>query len=142
MNYEKSLFGYTSVSFIETAYDSIPDIDLSSSEMRTSRRPMLRDLSYFNNNIYSPISKTSSYLYRSPTQALPTLSSRSFSIPRSYRPLSSKSFSPSSFLHDQPGENRYYSSTHYLDDPYLSTRFNTLRSSTYIPPVYNRFYYP
>ncbi|UJR22744.1 hypothetical protein I4U23_025776 [Adineta vaga] len=144
MNYEKSLFGYTSVSFIETSYDSIPDIYLSSTGMTTSpRRPMMRNPIYTTNTTYSSGSKQpSSYLYRSPTQSLPTLSSRSFSSPRSYRPLSSKSFIHSSFLHDLPGERRYDSSYDTIDDPYLTTRFNTLRSSRYIPPVLNRFYLP
>lgn len=142
MAYEKSLFGYTSVSFIDTPYDSIPDIYLSTNARLSFRRPMPRNAPQFIDRSYASFSKPTSYLYRSPTNPLPTLSSQSFSGSLSYRPLTTKGFMHSSFIHSLPSENRYERVYEPVDDPFLSPRYGAYRASHYGPPVFPRYYLP
>ncbi|CAF1115819.1 unnamed protein product [Adineta steineri] len=141
MAYEKSLFGSTSVSFIDSSYDSIPDIYLSpgrsSSRRQTPRAPI-----QITNKTFSTLPKPSSFIQRSPTYTLPTLGSRSYSSYTDLRPLSSNSYRNSSFLHDPPELTHYNSTYDSLREPFYTPRVNALRTGRYIAPFFNRFYLP
>ncbi len=127
--YEKSLFGTTSVSFIDTSFGSVPDIYLSREE---TRRPITKTI---------PIEITKrpkSYIERSTTT---DPSSRMISN-NDYPPITSF-MKNSSFLRDQPRFNSTaYKPFDSLREPFLSTRLNALRTGKYAPSFFNRYYLP
>jgi hypothetical protein len=139
--YEKSLFGFTTVSFVDTSFDSVPDIYLSTGGISNSRRQTLRTPNQITNKTLPSFSRSGSFISRSPTNILPTSGSRIFSSNINHRPLSSKNYMTSSFLHDPP-DQRHYNSFESIHEPFLSTRLNVLRTGKYVPPFFNRFYLP
>jgi len=141
MAYEKSLFGYTTVSFVDTSYDSVPDIYLSNGRTSNSRQQTTRMPIQTTNKTLSSLSRPGSFSNRSITNTLPMSGSRIFSSYINQRPLSSKSYMNSSFVHDLPDQRRY-NSFESMHEPFLSTRLNALRTGKYVPPFFNRFYLP
>ena len=119
INYEKSLFGSTSVSFVDTTLGSIPDIYLSVNERPSYRRETT-----------IPIQITRK------TNARPNPF-----IEHSIIPDDSVRIRPSinhtSFYHDQP---RLNSSS--LLERFPSARLNALRTGKYVPPFFSRYHLP
>ncbi|CAF1436711.1 unnamed protein product [Rotaria sordida] len=162
--YEKSLFGSTTVSFIDTSFGSVPDIYLSIGGTSNSRRQTTtlpvqitnKSLSSSPSSSSSSSSRPNSYINRSITNTLPMQDSRistSYSNNNNnyYRPINSlmnnsNSYNSSSFLHEQPEQTRFNSAAfkpyESIREPFLSTRLNALRTGKYAPPILNRYYLP
>ncbi len=119
INYEKSLFGTTSVLFIDTSLGSIPDIYLSRNGTPNSRRETNIPIQITRKTTARP----NSYIERS------TLSDENSRI--------IPSINHSSFLHDQP---RFNSTSSTIRERFPSARLNALRTGKYVPPFFNRYY--
>jgi hypothetical protein len=119
INYEKSLFGTTSVSFIDTTLGSIPDIYLSMNGTSNSRRETSIPIQITRKTTARP----NSFIERS------TISDDNSRI--------MPSINHSSFLHDQPRLN-----SASIRERFPSVRLNALRTGKYVPPFFNRYYLP
>lgn len=127
INYEQSLFGRTSVSFIDTSLGSVPDIYLSM-DSNSPRRRVIESSSPMTIN-YKPINRTQSSNHRL------SLSSRPVSSSWLFNSTSDDNFN-SSFLH-QPS-SRFYSSSLRPMEPFGESSSYRSRMDRYFP----RYYFP
>lgn len=127
INYEQSLFGRTSVSFIDTSLGSVPDIYLSM-DSNSPRRRVIESSSPMTIN-YKPINRTQSSNHRL------SLSSRPVSSSWLLNSTSDDNFN-SSFLH-QPS-SRFYSSSLRPMEPLGEPSTYRSRMDRYFP----RYYFP
>jgi len=126
--YEKSLFGSTSVSFIDTPVGSVPDIYLSIEGTRRYRTATTIPIEITN--------RTNSFINRSTNQNLRMNNNND------HRPITSVS-NNSSFLHDRPRYNLTSTKPFgSIREPYISTRLNALRTGKYVPSFFNHYYLP
>ncbi|CAF1527591.1 unnamed protein product [Rotaria magnacalcarata] len=159
--FEKSLFGSTTVSFVETSFGSVPDIYLSigGGSISPRRQTNTIPIQVTNRTALSSLSsRPSSFLSRSTANSVSNQSSRISSSysnnntnTNAYRPLNSltntsSTYNSSSFLHDQPEPSRFISTAYKpyesIHEPYLSSRLNALRTGKYVPPILSRFNLP
>jgi hypothetical protein len=117
INYEKALFGTTSVSFVDTTVGSIPDIYLSVNERPSYRRETT-----------IPIQITR----KTSARSNPFIE---HSIIPDDNPRIMPSMNRSTFYHDQPRLN-----PSSILERFPSARLNALRTGKYVPPFFNRYY--
>ncbi|CAF1607988.1 unnamed protein product [Rotaria sp. Silwood1] len=154
--YEKSLFGSTTVSFVDTSFGSVPDIYLSIGGTSNSRRQTTLPVQITNKTLPSS-PRPNSFTNRSIINTLPTQNTRINSSytnnnnNNTYRSVNSlfnnsNNYNRSSFLHEPPEQTRFNSTIfkphESIHEPFLSTRLNALRAGRYAPPILNRYYLP
>ncbi|CAF3182734.1 unnamed protein product [Rotaria socialis] len=160
--FEKSLFGSTSVSFVETSFGSVPDIYLSigGGSMSPRRQTTTIPIQVTNRTTSSSLSsRPNSFFSRSIANSVPNQNSRISSSysnnnnnnTNAYRPLNSltntsSTYNSSSFLQDQHEPSRFTSTAfkpyESIHEPYPSSRLNALRTGRYVPPILSRFNLP
>lgn len=91
INYERSIFGYASVSFVNTTFGSVPDIYLSMPSSRSRRQPLTPTASLMNNS--STLTTTNGTLSKRISSSQPQRSTTTMSMPNNGSP------SRSSFLY-------------------------------------------